>query len=354
LEGATLWRKWERGGVDWLEKQPQRIQDAFAASFASGAGGRVAEAGVAGKSANRIYDKLSNNPATRGFQRWGEKVEGGLRLGMALHSMDRGETVASAVRRIGRVHFNYAEVSAFDEQAKRLIPFWTFMSRNLPLQLQEIFTNPAAYAAYGHVKRNFEGAKEENEPEYWKGLGTWRLPFDMAGQPAYFQPDFGFTRMGQDIENVTDTLTMRKPLAFMNSVNPGFSAPLDFMYGKDSFTDRTYGPNDYSKVSGPVGAITQVLASIAGQTNEAGQVSDNFQNFLRSINPIQDRVTRLAPGAAGGTADPRRLAESWGRFIGVPVRQLSPKQQESEAMRKYYEMLDEARRQTAMAREQAS
>jgi hypothetical protein len=350
MEGAQLWRKWERGGVEWLDRQPQRVQDAFSAAFASGAGGRVAEAGVAGKSANRIYDKLSNNPATRSFQRWGEKVEGALRLGMSLHSMDRGEGVASAVRRIGRVHFNYAEVSAFDEQAKRLIPFWTFMSRNLPLQMQEIFSNPAAYAAYGHIKRNFQGAKEDNVPEYWKGLGTWRLPFDVGGQSAYYQPDFGFTRMGQDIQNITDTLTMKKPLAFMNSVNPGFSAPLDFVYGKDSFTGRTYGPNDYSKMNGPIGGIETALASIFGQTNEAGQVSDNFQNFLRSINPLQDRVTRLAPGAVGGSADPRRLAESWGRFIGVPLRQLSPKQQEAEAMRKYYAMLDEASRQKAMSR----
>jgi hypothetical protein len=107
-------------------------------------------------------------------------------------------------------------------------------------------------------------------------------------------------------------------------------------------------------MSGPVGAIETLLATVAGQTNEAGQVSDNFQNFLRSINPIQDRTTRLAPGAVGGDSDPRRLAESWARFIGVPLRQLSPKQQESEALRKYYAMLDEASRQRAMGRAAAS
>jgi hypothetical protein len=77
-------------------------------------------------------------------------------------------------------------------------------------------------------------------------------------------------------------------------------------------------------------------------------------NFMRSINPIADRVARLAPGAVGGTADPARLLESYGRFIGVPVRQLSPKQQEAEALRKYYEMLDEVSRQRAMGRAQAS
>jgi hypothetical protein len=354
MRGARLWREWEKNGPDWLEKQPQLVRDAFEATFGSGAGGRVAEAGVAAKSGNRVYNKLSNNWATRKFQNAGEKVEGALRLGMALDSVGRGESIPSAMRRLARVHFNYAEVSAFDEQAKRLIPFWTFMSRNLPLQLQEIFSNPALYAAYGHVKRNFSGAPEENEPEYWKGLGTWRLPFDFAGQPAYFQPDLGFTRMGQDIENLTDTVTMKKPLAFMNSINPAFSATADFLYGTDSFTGRKFGPNDYSKTSGPLGALEQVLGTAVGQTNEAGQVSDNFQNFLRSVNPLIDRATRLAPGSVGGDADFRRTAESWARFGGIPIRQLSPKQQENEALRRYYAMLDEYSRRNAMAREQAS
>jgi hypothetical protein len=95
VEEVGAW--WEA----WLIKQPRPVQEAFAATFASGAGGRVAEAGVAGKSQYRIYNKLSNNPLTRKIQRGGEKVEGALRLAMATHSIERGETVAGAVDRLG-------------------------------------------------------------------------------------------------------------------------------------------------------------------------------------------------------------------------------------------------------------
>jgi len=354
-KAVGLWRKWERGGEEWLAKQPRPIQEAFSATFASGAGGRVAEAGVAGKSQYRVYNKLMNNPLTRGAQRGGEKIEGALRLAMAMHSVERGETVAGAVDRIGRVHFNYAEVSQLDESAKQMIPFWTFMSRNLPLQYQEMFTNPRLYSLYGHAQRNFSQPDAENTPAYWKGLGTWRLPFDFLGQPAYYQPDFGFNRVQSDITNVADTLSGKNPLAIMSSVNPGFSAPLDFAYGKDSFTGRQFGPDDFSKVSGPWGAIEKAIATVVpGQTNEAGQVSDNWLNLMRSINPIDDRVNRLAPGAVGGISDPKRLAESWARFTGIPYRTLSPKQQENEAMRRYFALQDEYKRQGAMTREQAS
>ena len=354
-KAVSMWRKWSRGGEEWLLKQERPVQEAFAATFASGAGGRVAEAGVAGKSPYRVYNALSNNPATRLAQRGGEKIEGALRLAMAMHSIERGETVAGAVDRLGRVHFNYAEVSQLDESAKQMIPFWTFMSRNMPLQFQEMFSNPALYSAYGHFQRNFSQPDAENTPEYWKGLGTFRLPFDLLGQPAYAQPDFGFNRVQQDITNVTDTLSGKKPLAIMSTLNPGLSAPLDFAYGKDSFTGREFGPNDFSKMSGPWGNVEKAIASvIPGQTNEQGQVSDNFLNFMRSINPIEDRVNRLAPGAVGGTSDPKRLAESYARWIGIPYRTLSPKQQDNEAKRRYYALLDEYSRQAAMAKEQAS
>jgi hypothetical protein len=158
-----------------------------------------------------------------------------------------------------------------------------------------------------------------------------------------------------DINNVTDTLTGKNPLAFMSSVNPGFSAPLDSAYGKDSFTGRQFGPDDFAEMSGPWGRgrAGHRLAR-PGQTNEQGQVSENFLNFMRSINPVDDRVNRLAPGAVGGISDPKRLAESWFRFFGGPYRTLSPKQQENEAMRRYYALQDEYKRQGAMAQEQAS
>ena len=91
-EGVNLWRKFIDPDTppDWLDYQPRRVQDAFAAAFASGAGGRFEDVGVLAKTNSRAYNMLSSNPATRLGQRAGTKVEGAMRLGMALDSSGQG------------------------------------------------------------------------------------------------------------------------------------------------------------------------------------------------------------------------------------------------------------------------
>ena len=57
--------------------------------------------------------------------------------------------------RIAKFHFDYTEMSDLDRMARRFIPFWTFMSRNLPLQMEQMFTNPRMYLQYQNLKRNY-------------------------------------------------------------------------------------------------------------------------------------------------------------------------------------------------------
>ena len=90
-----------------------------------------------------------DNALTRWNQRLGSRVEGSARLAMALNTTrSRGGTVEDAMRRVTKFHFDYTEMSDLDHMARRLIPFWTFMSRNLPLQLEQMLINPRMYLQY--------------------------------------------------------------------------------------------------------------------------------------------------------------------------------------------------------------
>lgn len=354
LEGATLWKAWRSGGEKWLTSQEPRIQNAFEAAFASGAAGRFAESGVAQRGENQLYSKLASNRATRLSVRAGEWVEGPLRLGMALDSVDRGQNQASALARISRVHFDYSQVSSLDKQAKRFVPFWTFMSRNLPLQIQEMYTNPRLYSYYNHLVENFSDTPDPLTPDYWKKLGTWQLPVKFNGMPVAVQPDLGFTRLGTDLSDLGDLLSLKNPGAALSNVNPYIAAPLDFINKRNSFQNRSYTDKDFTKVSGPVGALERIIGTPLGQTNSAGQVSDNFINFMRAINPVLDRTTRLVPSSIGNGGDKARTLESIARYMGVPVRTLSPKQQRAEALRRYLAQKDQNAVTRAMLQEQAS
>lgn len=353
LEGAQLWQKFTRGGEDWLDKQPKRIQDSFSAALASGAGGRYEEAGVLAQTENRLYNVVSSNPATRLGQRAGTRVEGGLRLGMALDSIDNGSSIQDALQRITRIHFDYSQVSDIDETMKRIIPFWTFMSRNLPLQIEQMWTKPRTYAYYNSLIRNFSLPDAPFTPDYWTRQGAWNTGVKIAGNPLYLQPDLGFTRMQSDLKMVEDTLSGENPGGFLANTNPLIGATMDFINKRDSFYNRNFDPTDYTKMGGVVGAPITMLAKALGQTNEAGQVSENFTNYLQSLLPPLNQTIRMFPGSTGGDSS----AQTWvkrARYGGLPIQLLTPDTQDSEYWRQYRAMQDEQTRQQAMLKEAAS
>ena len=338
LEAIQIFKGLRSGGEDWAREQEPRVQAALAAMHASGAGGQFDEAGV--------RSGLGNLSLTRASRKAGEWVEGPLRLAMALDSVDRGDSLMSAYERINRVHFDYSNVSKMDETMKRIVPFWTFMSRNLPLQTTQMWSKPAAYAFYGSVKRNFQAPDDPLTPDYWSTLGAWNTGKTFRGMPLYLDPDFGFNRVMSDVSNVTDAFAGGNPGALLSNVNPLISAPLDFLMKRDSFTDRSFKDTDFSEPKGIAGHAASVLAHLVpGQTNEAGQVSDNFTNMISSLIPLYDRSIRLT-----GSSDPQRIPESWARFFGAPVRTLSDKQKTSTALGRYLDAQAEQRRISTMNR----
>ncbi len=103
-----------------------------------------------------------------------------MRLGMALDTLQKGGDGMAAMERITGHHFNYGEVSNMDRKMRRLIP-WTFMSRNLPLQIESMWTKPRAYAQYQSLVRNFSEDPDPDTPDYWLAQGAFNTGLELAG-----------------------------------------------------------------------------------------------------------------------------------------------------------------------------
>jgi len=352
---AGLWRDYMKAadGEAWLAGQSRKIQDAFAAAHGSGAGGRFTEAGFASAMEsgrwNDWMERLARNKVTRLSQRAGQRVEGSVRLAMALDSMNLGENVEAAVQRINRIHFDYGEISQLDETMKRLIPFWTFMSRNMPMQVSQMWTHPQVYLGYERFVNNMSSANEEYTPEYWSKAGAWNTGLKVpglperfgGGLPIYLSPDLGYTRLEADLKDYEDFLSWQRPGAVLSQGNPLITAPIEAATRTDIFTGQKFEEGETVPMGGPLGWPTKALATVAGQTKD-GEVDAAFANFVRAINPLQDRSIRLAPQAAGSDPEAmKRQLESLARTgLGLPVRTLTPKQQDNEYFRRYYDQLD--------------
>lgn len=359
LRGAILWRRYMKEGRAFLDTLSPSEREAFRVAFSSGAGGRFAEAGVVSGATpfksegglEHAYQRAMNNKATRLGQRAGERVEGSLRLGMALDSIGSGQSVQEALTRVNRVHFDYSDVSKLDENAKRLIPFWTFMSRNLPLQVSEMWTKPRAYAIYESIKRNLSSEDEPFTPNYWKQQGAWNTGLKLGGLPMYLNPDLGYQQLQEQVNEVESAL-QGSPGKVLSEMNPMFTAPAEFIARKDFYTGQEFPENEnFVQPSGLLGGALSGVAGLLHQANAQGQVDPAFINLLRGTNPVLDRIMRMAPGvlsAETGQGTSKRQAESILRFLGAPIRTLTPEQQRSEAYRRYYEQIDKARQYQQM------
>lgn len=364
LEGLRVWRSFvgAPNPREWLldAKRTTRERDAIMSTLASGAGGRYFEAGVADTTrlSTRMQERLFANRLTKASQRFGQDgIEGPVRTSLALHSLDGGADVRGTMQLIDRIHFDYSRVSEFDERAKRLIPFWTFMSRNLPMQLTTMWTKPRTYARYNSFVRNFKGEEVEGTPSYFENIGAFPLGDEkIAGLPLFLQPDFAHTRLDEDIKNIEDLVSGENILRPLTNVNPIFTAPLEFATGKDFFTGRQYDETDY-RLAGPAEKPMEWLGQVLGQTRQTpnGQtaVKESFLNALRSLNPVYDRAVRLAPQVTTGgneTDAVSRQLESLARTMGFPIRTLSPQQQQSSLQAQRYDTMDQQAMQRALAR----
>jgi hypothetical protein len=102
---------------------------------------------------------------------------------------------------------------------------------------------------YNSFKRNFEG--EDPAPPFVREMGGFRLPF---GEGLYAMPDIGFTRIPQELSDLTN------PMKMLNKMNPLLKVPAEQIAGKSAFTGKEFDTGQERLMAALVG-----LAPPAGQ-----------------------------------------------------------------------------------------
>lgn len=279
-------------------------------------------------------EKIANNKATRFLGDANEFTENAVRLPMALDSLRRGHSYDEAVMRITRFHFDYTDLSEFDEAAKMFIPFWVWTTRNLPLQLTEQVLRPRYYAAYNNIKERNPASADILMPQWIQEIG----PIGLGGNKV-LTPDMPMNRLSQTLTQFAD------PKRLVGQMTPIVKLPIETLIADKQlamdipFTDKYEEAKGVDKLIAGAGSLLGLEG--VGRRNSEGVLEVNpkltysIGNALPSIAALQ----RITGGQLGGKPTyQERQTSNIANFFGVPYREVGPRQQRGEAINRQFKI----------------
>jgi hypothetical protein len=320
-DGLVLWKRYRDNPKTWLEglspKQARDAQAALEASFSTGSG-RTKEmlAGVG-------QGKLTDNRALRLSQGVGERVEGSSRFMLSYDGIIKGMDSGQAGARVTKYLFDYSNPSMIDEKLRNIVPFWTWMSRNLPLQLVNRWTNPRAYVAYENfVKSVSQDSSNDAVPQYMREAGAFKI-----ANGLFLQPDLGFNRVQQTVTEAGD------PTRLLSYVNPALRLIPELAGNRKYYNNQPFSqkPQELKGVSALLAPFLQMAGMTSTGANGSQYTSDKTKYAIGNLIPTYAQGERLFPSTEGGN---QKRASSWATWMGLPIKELTPAMEKSENLRR--------------------
>ena len=309
-----------------LDRQVQ-VREAIKASSQAG-GGNTSEL------LSSIYSqsRFLHNPATRFARKVNTGLETHSRFMLAYDGVMQGMDANTAAARVRKFLIDYEDISTLDKGMRQIIPFWMWTSRNLPLQVQNIWMNPRAYQIYMNLKRNMTDEDDDNStvPSWLKEMGAFKLPF---GKDLYANPDMGFNRLQSDINMLQD------PKRFLSNVNPLLRLPIELTGDRQLFSNKKFSQTPVEVSGGPAGAIQPLLEALGyGETGPDGKkfVNDKAYYALRNLLPPLGQAERMSPSTPTGQEQGNEN-QQFGYF-GLPIRRVLPQMRTGELTRQQMQM----------------
>lgn len=330
-------------------REATMLNQAYGAISATGAGQIASEfSGRAFKAASKNpFDE--NNAAMALSRRVGGWVEDHVRGAHAYDVLKRGGTLDQAVDIVTKWHFDYTDVTKFDQAMKLVNPFWIFFSRNLALQAQTwVGSLPKLNRTIINFERNMNYGLQEDDvvPEYYHTEGAIRLPFKgYQGSTLYFFSDLPAVTFPGELDRISNPTSPR----FFADLGPFFKIPVEMVAKRQLFSDIPIDTTKPAELPFGIGNIPGAgsLGFLPGvDTTGSGRlVADPLvMNAVMSAFPGVSQLQRIAP-----VNDPKLLERlpytAASTLLGISLAENTPRAQQGELYRRSLELAEEREKQ---------
>jgi hypothetical protein len=257
----------------------------------------------------------TSNPILQGGFKLGQTIEDNARIALFIDQLNKGADFDKAANHVRKYLFDYGDVSPFEQDVlKRLMPFYTWSRKNIPLQLEALATQPDKINKINLAINNIQQANQVEQPD------LAQVPDYIREQaPVYVGSDAAAgTVSAIPLTNLIPTFDIASITKFLNTetapqgiqkgklgtalstvmggISPLIKAPLEYLANYDFFRKKTIQEfegqtTDFLGVPMPVHLAK--LASNIIVLNELDRANPGSIFGSRIVDPVTKEVTTL-------------------------------------------------------------
>lgn len=280
---GNLQRKMATGKLSTAEKKLVEEMEQHGVIGTGQYGGDIAKTiadEVGGNTLNPFSQRFVGYRANRAI---GSGIEDNAKIAHFLSKRAEGYGVKEAAQSVKKYLFDYGDLTGVEKGLfKRIMPFYTWTSKNLPLQVQQFIENPGKFSKIATAKKDIEqGVEQPNEKymsDYMSSNAPVRVKTDENGNTMYFL-------MGQWLPAASALQFLSQPLQqSIGMATPLAKLPIETLLNKSSFFQNTLG--EYDSLQKFPGQKTSYLGM---------DINPKTANALRTIRPLNE-FDKLNPG----------------------------------------------------------
>lgn len=189
----------------------------------------------------------------------GSNIESIQRMNLWIGRLKKGDDFEEATRKVDQFLFDYSDLTDFEQNImKRVIPFYTFMRKNIPMELEAMLNTPSIFRNINYGINEIQNMDENTVPENKRN--EWRqdyieIPYSRnltdTSENIGINPQFPYQQL--------DRLDVDK---LIGSTSPLIKMPLEAYTGSYAYTGMDINsPLEYilgqSLVTSPVSRIME-------------------------------------------------------------------------------------------------
>lgn len=220
----------------------------------------------------------------------GSRVENNARATNFLANIMQGKDYYEATENVNKFLFDYSDLSVFEQNVmKRIIPFYTWMRKNIPLQVEQLIEQPNTYRIAGKAQNAIEQSVPEDQrikdEDKNKFAQDWiQMPLNVTGKSEKQEPMFYNPRMPyQDLSKLSAN-PVDVGQTIMSSMSPYMKIPAELVMNYNTFfgTPISRGIGDSDDAPGYLQAL------LGGTKENPAQMDPKLRYALRNIGFLEN------------------------------------------------------------------